>query len=119
MGEVVEGIRGGGGPVVVEAATYRWHGHYEGDPQRYRAPEELEEWKARDPLVAHVARLRDAGVGDDAIASLEATVASEPDAAVEAASSEERPLGKVWCRTVRFRWSPSHENNTSQHTNNH
>ena len=31
-------VRGGGGPVIVEAATYRWHGHYEGDPQRYRSP---------------------------------------------------------------------------------
>ena len=28
----------GAGPTVVEAATYRWHGHYEGDPQRYRSP---------------------------------------------------------------------------------
>ena len=23
----------GGGPVIVEATTYRWHGHYEGDPR--------------------------------------------------------------------------------------
>ena len=28
-------------PAVVEAATYRWHGHYEGDPQRYRSPDEV------------------------------------------------------------------------------
>ncbi len=27
----------GGGPAIVEATTYRWHGHYEGDPERYRA----------------------------------------------------------------------------------
>ena len=36
MHDVVAGVRAGRGPVVVEAATYRWHGHYEGDPQRYR-----------------------------------------------------------------------------------
>ena len=53
--------RAGGGPVVVEAATYRWHGHYEGDPERYRTADELEEWKASDPLVVHGRRLRDAG----------------------------------------------------------
>ena len=41
------------GPVIVEAATYRWHGHYEGDPERYRTPEELAEWAKRDPLVVH------------------------------------------------------------------
>ena len=34
MGDVVQSVRGGGGPVLVEAATYRWHGHYEGDPER-------------------------------------------------------------------------------------
>jgi 2-oxoisovalerate dehydrogenase E1 component len=32
MDEVVRTTRAGGGPVVVEAETYRWHGHYEGDP---------------------------------------------------------------------------------------
>ncbi len=43
-------IVAGAGPVLVEATTYRWHGHYEGDPQRYRTPEEIQEWKERDPL---------------------------------------------------------------------
>ena len=39
--DVVEALRAGAGPAIVEAATYRWHGHYEGDPQRYRSPEEV------------------------------------------------------------------------------
>src|SRR3954469_6283741 len=68
MHELVAGLRdGGGGPVIIEATTYRWHGHYEGDPQRYRTPEELGEWQARDPLVAHEARLRNAGIDDETI----------------------------------------------------
>src|ERR1700689_1042048 len=33
--QVGAGVRDTRGPVIVEAATYRWHGHYEGDPQRY------------------------------------------------------------------------------------
>ena len=41
MHDVVAATRAGRGPVIVEAATYRWHGHYEGDPQRYRSPEEV------------------------------------------------------------------------------
>ena len=57
----VEATRAGGGPVVVEAATYRWHGHYEGDPQRYRSPDEVQEWEARDPLLVHARRLRCGG----------------------------------------------------------
>ena len=61
MTDAVESVRSGGGPVLVEATTYRWHGHYEGDPQRYRTPEEVQEWEARDPLVLHERRLRAAG----------------------------------------------------------
>ena len=49
--------RAGKGPVLIEAETYRWHGHYEGDPQRYRAPEELRDWEARDPLLVSARRL--------------------------------------------------------------
>jgi 2-oxoisovalerate dehydrogenase E1 component len=36
MTDIVGRIRDGAGPVFVEAATYRWHGHYEGDPEKYR-----------------------------------------------------------------------------------
>ena len=85
MEDVVLAARAGEGPAVVEATTYRWHGHYEGDPERYRSPEEVREWEARDPLLAHERRLRDAGVGDDEIKALEAAVAAELDGAVEAA----------------------------------
>jgi 2-oxoisovalerate dehydrogenase E1 component len=83
--------RAGDGPVVVEAATYRWHGHYEGDPERYRTAEELGEWKANDPLIRHAARLREAGIGDDEVASLESAVAAELDAAVDAARAMNQP----------------------------
>ena len=85
MEDIVLAARAGEGPAVVEAATYRWHGHYEGDPQRYRSPEEVREWEGRDPLLAHERRLREAGVADDELKALEASVASELDGAVEAA----------------------------------
>jgi 2-oxoisovalerate dehydrogenase E1 component len=84
MAEVVGAARDGRGPCVVEAATYRWHGHYEGDPERYRSPEEVEEWRSHDPLLVHEAQLRSAGVADDQIKDLEASTAAALDAAVEA-----------------------------------
>jgi 2-oxoisovalerate dehydrogenase E1 component len=83
--QVVSTIRGGGGPVVVEAETYRWHGHYEGDPERYRTEDEVREWAARDPLLLHAQRLRDAGIPDTTVARVEADVARELDDAVEGA----------------------------------
>lgn len=45
-----EGARRGEGPALIECRTYRWHGHYEGDPLNYRSTEELEEWKKNDPI---------------------------------------------------------------------
>ncbi|MHB8692097.1 MAG: thiamine pyrophosphate-dependent dehydrogenase E1 component subunit alpha [Solirubrobacteraceae bacterium] len=42
--------RGGEGPCLLEAMTYRLHGHYEGDPARYRGEEEIAEWRSRDPI---------------------------------------------------------------------
>jgi 2-oxoisovalerate dehydrogenase E1 component len=83
--DAVLGARGERGPTIVEATTYRWHGHYEGDPQRYRSPEEVRAWEARDPLVVHEGKLRALGVGDDQIKALESSVADELDGAVEAA----------------------------------
>ena len=91
MQEVVDGVRAGGGPVLVEATTYRWHGHYEGDPERYRTDEEKQEWEARDPLVVNARHLRDAGVTDDELTELESEVARELDAAVAAARRLAQP----------------------------
>jgi 2-oxoisovalerate dehydrogenase E1 component len=91
MQGLVDDVRSGHGPAIVEAVTYRWHGHYEGDPQRYRSPEEVHEWQARDPLVVHADRLRAAGVADDSIAELAASVSRELDEAVAEARRSTNP----------------------------
>ncbi|HWD55595.1 MAG TPA: thiamine pyrophosphate-dependent enzyme [Acidimicrobiales bacterium] len=91
MHNAVSGAREGSGPVIVEASTYRWHGHYEGDPQRYRTPEELHAWQERDPLVLHRRRLIEAGVDEAEIEALESKVAHELDEAVERARKLDAP----------------------------
>jgi 2-oxoisovalerate dehydrogenase E1 component len=91
MTDVVESVRSGGGPVLVEATTYRWHGHYEGDPERYRQPDELEDWKTRDPLVMHAQLLHESGVGDDELAELTRSVDRVLDEAVAAARELPEP----------------------------
>ena len=85
MEEASGAARAGLGPVVIEAETYRWHGHYEGDPERYRSSDEVNAWQERDPLLVHLGRLRGAGVGDDEIKALESSIADELDGAVEVA----------------------------------
>jgi 2-oxoisovalerate dehydrogenase E1 component len=112
MGQLALAARAGDGPAVVEAETYRWHGHYEGDPQRYRTPEEVHAWEARDPLLRHQAQLRGADVGDNEIKALETTVADELDRAVEAARSFANPavatLTDFVTRARRAREEPPH-----------
>lgn len=51
VGEAVERARGGGGPTLIEAMTYRWFGHYAGDKAGYRDEAEVEAGRATDPLV--------------------------------------------------------------------
>lgn len=46
----VERARAGRGPTLIECKTYRYRGHWEGDPEVYRTKEEVKEWKKRDPL---------------------------------------------------------------------
>lgn len=50
--EAIHRARTGGGPTLIEAKTYRWYGHSEIDPAKYRTAEEVEEWKAKDPIAA-------------------------------------------------------------------
>jgi 2-oxoisovalerate dehydrogenase E1 component len=89
--DVVAATRAGAGPAIVEATTYRWHGHYEGDPERYRSPDEVAAWQARDPLRVHARRLRSEGISDDEIAALESAVVRELEEAVEAARQMTAP----------------------------
>lgn len=42
--------KAGEGPTLVECKTYRWMGHWTGDPQVYRTREEVEEWKKKCPI---------------------------------------------------------------------
>lgn len=48
--EVVKTVRGGAGPVLIEAVCYRYQGHSMTDPGRYRARAEEELWRKRDPI---------------------------------------------------------------------
>jgi pyruvate dehydrogenase E1 component alpha subunit/2-oxoisovalerate dehydrogenase E1 component len=59
-------VRAGGGPRLIEFDTYRFRGHSIADPELYRAKEEVERWKQRDPIAGFVRQQRDAGVLADA-----------------------------------------------------
>jgi TPP-dependent pyruvate/acetoin dehydrogenase alpha subunit len=78
-----EAVREGAGPRLVEARTYRFRAHSMYDPDLYRTKEEIERWKARDPIALFTAALREQGLlTDEDIAALEASVGAEIAAAV-------------------------------------
>jgi pyruvate dehydrogenase E1 component alpha subunit len=62
-GEAVERARSGGGPSLIECKVNRYYGHFEGDQQKYRGPNEVEDLRrTRDCLDAFARRVTDAGV---------------------------------------------------------
>lgn len=90
VGEELVALRAGAGPRFIEATTLRARGHYEGDPQRYRTPDELVAWKAGDPLLRSARSIVELGGADDLVL-LEESVKTEVDRAVSLARAAPRP----------------------------
>ncbi len=77
--EAVEAARGGEGPHLIEALTYRMGVHTTADdPTKYRSEEEVEPWRQRDPIRRFRIYLEERGVLDE----------GEHDAIVEAVDAE-------------------------------
>jgi pyruvate dehydrogenase E1 component alpha subunit len=84
VSEAVDRARAGGGPSLVETRTYRFNGHAGGpDPHAvYRSGAEVEEWRARDPLVLFRRRLlEEAAVTEAEIEQVEDEERQEIEAA--------------------------------------
>jgi pyruvate dehydrogenase E1 component alpha subunit len=92
-GEAIAAARGGEGPTLVECKTYRFHGHFVGDPVPYRTKEEAEWWRQnRDPLDVFERRVREAGLADPGdLRRIDGEVAAALDAAVAAAEAAPLP----------------------------
>jgi pyruvate dehydrogenase E1 component alpha subunit len=76
----VEKARTGGGPMFIEAMTYRLVGHMVGDSEPYRTKEEVAEWRQRDSITAFPQRLiAEFGVKQEQIAEIDKAVAAEID----------------------------------------
>jgi TPP-dependent pyruvate/acetoin dehydrogenase alpha subunit len=106
--QAINRAREGQGPTLLECKTYRWYGHSEIDPADYRAKEELEQWRAKDPVPRAEKLLTDMGVLtsvqrealaqeieheiDDAVKDAESAKYSEPDEAYNDVYSDEFPV---------------------------
>ena len=71
MGEIVDHVRQYGGPVLVEAQTYRMAGHYFGDNENYRTREEVASWAEKCPILAAQKVLREQyGMAQEELAAI-------------------------------------------------
>ena len=89
VGRAAGSVRRGDGPVFVELLTYRYRAHSMSDPDLYRTKQEVEAARVDDPISRHVERLRDEGLTDSLLASIEAAVADEVSDAVAFAEAAE------------------------------
>ena len=90
-GKALGRARGGGGPSLIEAVTYRHGGHSRADPGKYRPEEEIEAWKQRDPIPMYHDRLLSLGAPEQRLSGIEREVAAAVDAATEFAKNGAQP----------------------------
>jgi len=91
----VERARKGEGPTLIEAKSYRWNGHNEGEEAfagAYRPEAEQAEWRDRDPIVAFGERLvENEWLTREEWAAIDSDEQDQVDAAVEFAENSPFP----------------------------
>jgi TPP-dependent pyruvate/acetoin dehydrogenase alpha subunit len=92
--------RVGKGPSLIEALTYRHHGHSRADPGKYRPVEEVEAWLKRDPIPLYRQRLIDFGVAESTILAIEEEIKLEVDQATSVAEASRPPADEVIYKDV-------------------
>jgi 2-oxoisovalerate dehydrogenase E1 component len=94
-GEAAARARAGGGPTLIECKTYRTRAHAEGMRDGgYRTAEDVEKWKARDPIKQLAARAVHDGLTAQAyLDAIEAEVKSTVEEAVAFAKASPYPDG--------------------------
>lgn len=92
-GRAVARARAGEGPTLLELKTYRWGGHFEGDPRKYRTREEEAEWKVRCPVASfRKVLLDDRDIEEQRLGALETEIADEVAEAITFALDSPLPV---------------------------
>jgi len=91
-GEAIARARRGDGPTLIEAKTYRFYGHFQGDAITYRTEEEVLRYRDRDPIAGAKRAILAHGLATEAdLDAVDARVVAALDAAWDAAQSAPFP----------------------------
>ena len=90
--EVIDKVRKGNGPALIEATTFRFQGHSMADPAKYRESSEVDEWRKKDPLESFPEYIISKNIASkDEINDVKKSVEDEMDAAVKFATESNEP----------------------------
>ena len=96
MTEAVDRARAGEGPTLLDCITYRFYGHFTGDPGKgitYRSKEEMNQWLERCPIKRFRERLiKEKRITEKTEKTMEADVKASIEAAVQFAKESPLPL---------------------------
>ena len=97
VGKAISRARDGGGPSAVEAKAFRYYGHFEGDPQLYRAKDEVKQLRENaDPIDNFIKQVTDSGqltLGE--LTAIDAEILAMLDEKVAAAKAAPVPPGEA------------------------
>lgn len=97
--KVIDHVRAGKGPMLMEVKTYRYRGHSMSDPAKYRSKEEVEDYKEnRDPITTFRKHLESTGVlTESALKKIEDEVKAAVKEAEEFAKESPEPdASELW-----------------------
>jgi pyruvate dehydrogenase E1 component alpha subunit len=108
--QAVAKARSGGGATLLECVTYRWDGHFGGDPGTgYRPKEEIEAWKQRCPIRGLRERLiADGALSEEEFAGMTARVYAELEEVARRAEAAPLPYKQVDLSSVFARGEVGH-----------
>lgn len=90
--EAIERARRGDGPSLVECKTWRWRGHFEGDPGAYKDPAEQAGWLKKDPIPRFEEKLLELKVATAAeLEAIKNKVQAQIDAAIRFSQDSPAP----------------------------
>ena len=90
--EVVDKVRSGNGPALIEATTFRFQGHSMADPAKYRESSEVDEWRKKDPVESFPEYIISNNIASkEEIEDIKKSVVDEMNAAVKFATESNEP----------------------------
>jgi len=90
--EAVERARSGEGPTLIVTESYRFDGHYSGEPEVYRSREEVNEYRKKDAIPRFCNHLVENGIASpQELEEVQADIAQEIEAAVTFAKQSPQP----------------------------